>query len=224
MKPSTSRLPNLTRRVFARTNVQTIAQRVMLLRELVPDARAVTEICCGDCSRQHQAYTGALGIRTFRGLDIEPTIVTANQATGIECYQGDALDANTLRHFIHDDVIFFGPPLSEDCDGHRLLNFGEVLPSYSDFTRLLLGELRYDGLLVCICPNFTNLGDITRLYQEIRTIRPDFNLPLIHHSYSTLTGNNEVTELRLKYIELWFSNRLEDLWEVRESRGGNPLL
>lgn len=221
MKPSTSRLPDLTRRAFARTNAQTVAQRVMLLRELVPDARVITEICCGDCSRQHQAYTRELGIQTFRGLDLEPAIVAVNQAAGIECYQGDALDADTLRRFIRDDVIFFGPPLSEDCDGHRLLNFDEVVPCYSGFTRLLLGELLYDGLLVCICPNSTNLGDITRLDHAIRTIRPDFNLPLIHHSYSTLTGNNEITELRLKYIELWFSNQSEDLWEVRESRDLN---
>jgi hypothetical protein len=45
-----SRLSNLFRRAFARTNTQTIVQRVSILRELVPGSRAVSEICCGDCS------------------------------------------------------------------------------------------------------------------------------------------------------------------------------
>jgi hypothetical protein len=124
-----------------------------------------------------------------------------------------------LRRFISDEVIFFGPPLSEDCDGHRLLSFAEVRPSFADFARLLLGALHYGGALVCICPNTTTMGDITHLHRAIRDIRPDINLRQIHHSYSTLTGGNEITDLRLKYIELWFSSKLEDLWEVRESGG-----
>jgi hypothetical protein len=220
MKTSIPRFPDLTRNSFARTNEQTIAQRVEILRELTPGVRSIAEICCGDCSRQHQTYTSELGLQTFHGLDLEPAIVAANRAKGIECQQGDALDAIVLQQFVDDDVIFFGPPLSETCDGHRLVGFDEVLPGYGDVTRLLFGELHYKGLLVCICPNSTNPGNITRLYHEIRAVRQDVSLRLIHHSYSTITGNNEATELRLKYIELWFSNRLEDLWEVRQGRGG----
>lgn len=63
------------------------------------------------------------------------------------------------------------------------------------------------------------MGNISRLYQDIQAYRPDIHLRLIHHSYSTITGSGEATEMRLKYIELWFSSALEDLWEVRESRG-----
>jgi hypothetical protein len=216
MKSSPSRLPDLTRRSFARTNSQTIAQRVVLLREFAPNAKAISEICCGDYSRQYRAYTIELGVQAVRGLDLEPVIVTANRGKGIECYLGNALDVNVVRRFISDDVIFFGPPLSEDCDGHRLVDFDEVVPGYGDFAKLLLGELSYGGLLVCICPNSTNLGDITKLYREIRAIRSDVNLRLVHKSYSTLTGNDEATEPRLKYVELWFSSKLDDLWEVRE--------
>jgi hypothetical protein len=219
MKTSIPRFPDITRNSFARTNEQTITQRVGLLRELIAGIHSIAEICCGDCSRQHRAYTRELGVQTFHGLDLEPAIVAANRAKRIECRQGDALDANVLRQFIDDDVIFFGPPLSETCDGHRLVGFDEVLPGYGDFTRLLFGKLHYKGLLVCVCPNSTNTGNITRLYHEIRAARPDVNLRLIHHSYSTITGNDEMTELRLKYIELWFSDGLEDLWEVRKGGG-----
>ncbi len=107
----------------------------------------------------------------------------------MECYLGNALDVNVVRRFIDDDVIFFGPPLSEDCDGRRLVSFDEVVPSYGSFSKLLFGELSYDGLLVCICPNSTNLWDITKLYREIRAICSDINLRLVHKSYSTLTGS-----------------------------------
>ena len=216
MKSSPVRLPDLTRRSFARTNAQTIAQRVVLLREFAPKAKAISEICCGDYSRQHQAYAVELGVQVVRGLDLEPAIVATNREKGIECHLGNALDVNAMRRFIGDDVIFFGPPLSEDCDGHRLVDFDQVVPGYADFSKLLLGELSYDGLLICICPNSTNLGDITKLYREIRAIRSDINLTLVHKSYSTLTGNAEITEPRLKYVELWFSSKLDDLWEVRE--------
>ena len=216
MKSSPVRLPDLTRRSFARTNAQTIAQRVVLLREFAPKAKAISEICCGDYSRQHQAYAVELGVQVVRGLDLEPAIVATNREKGIECHLGNALDVNAMRRFICDDVIFFGPPLSEDCDGHRLVDFDQVVPGYADFSKLLLGELSYDGLLICICPNSTNLGDITKLYREIRAIRSDINLRLVHKSFSTLTGNAEITEPRLKYVELWFSSKLDDLWEVRE--------
>lgn len=63
------------------------------------------------------------------------------------------------------------------------------------------------------------MGNISRLYQDIQAYRPEVHLRLIHHGYSTITRNGESTEMSLKYIELWFSNKLEDLWEVRESRG-----
>ena len=173
MKSSPARLPDLTRHSFARTNAQTVAQRVVLLREFAPNAKAISEICCGDYSRQYQAYTAELGVQVVRGLDLEPAIVTANRGKGMECYLGNALDVNVVRRFIDDDLIFFGPPLSEDCDGHRLVSFDEVVPSYGNFSKLLFGELGYDGLLVCICPNSTNLGDITKLYRAQKLFHPD---------------------------------------------------
>ena len=153
-----------------------MASEFELLRELIPGVRSIAEICCGDCSRQHRAYTSELGLQSFHGLDLEPAIIAANREKGIECRQGDALDAKVLRHFVDDDVIFFGPPLSETCDGHRLVEFDQVLPGYGDFARLLFGELHYTGLLVCICPNSTNPGNITQLYHEIRAVRQDVNL------------------------------------------------
>jgi len=205
--------------MFARTNEQTIVQRVNLLREFAPSARSVAEICCGDCQRQYHAYKQTLGMKTYRGLDLEPSIVASNRANGIECHVGDALNEKVMQNYAQDDVIFFGPPLSDDCDGHRLVGFDAVVPSFPDFARLLLGTLHYDGLLVCICPNSTDMGNISRLYQDIRTYRLDVNLRLIHHSHSTITGSGDVTGMRLKYIELWFSSALEDLWEVRESHG-----
>ena len=216
---SSNRLPDLSRKAFARTNEQTIAQRINILQELAPYVRSVTEICCGDCQRQHHAYKQTLGVQTYRGLDLEPAIVEANRANGIECYVGDALNEKVIRKFVQDDVIFFGPPLSDDCDGHRLIGFDAVVPEFSAFARLILGTLHYDGMLICICPNSTDMGNISRLYQDIQGYRPDVHLRLIHHSYSTITGNGESTEMRLKYIELWFSSKLEALWEVWESRG-----
>jgi hypothetical protein len=84
MNALAARRPDLTRRAFARTNVQTIAQRVALLRELSPGVRSISEICCGDCSRQYQAYTRELGVAVFHGLDLEPAIVAANRAQGID--------------------------------------------------------------------------------------------------------------------------------------------
>lgn len=204
-------------RQFARTNAQTIDQRVAVLCELVPHVTSIAEICCGDCSRQHVAYTQQLGVQTYRGLDINPEIVDANRKAGIDCYCDDALDQDAVARFLTDDVIFFGPPLSVACDGHHLLPFDAVQPGYADFARLLLGEWRYSGLLVCICPKSTTMGDVAKLHHAIRAYRGDFNLRLIHHSYATVTGGNEITDRRLKYIELWFSDRHDDLWEVRES-------
>jgi hypothetical protein len=212
------RTPNPNRQSFARTNSQTISQRIVLLKELVPAVGTIAEICCGDCTRQYRAYSRQLGVRAYRGLDIEAGIVAANRKQGIACYCGDALDKAAVQRFAADDVIFFGPPLSIDCDGHQILQYDDVQPGYAEFASLLLGELNYTGWLICICPNTTTLGDVAKLHRQIRGCRKDFNLPLIHYSYSTLTGNDEPTELRLKYIELWFSDQCGDLWEVRESK------
>jgi len=210
--------PNPARRSFARTNAQTIAQRAALLTELLPNTQSIVEICCGDCSGQKQIYTEQLGIQRFAGLDLEPEIVQRNQQAGIECVCGNALDPKTLQQFLVFDVIFFGPPLSVECDGHQLFTFQEVVPSYEAFSKLLIGELGYKGSLICIGPRTTRMGDITRLYEQMRAFAPNFNLRLIHHTYATLTGSGEVTEPRLKYVELWFSPALPETWEVRESR------
>ena len=79
MNTAPPRLPDLARRAFARTNDQTIAQRVTLLRELAPGVRLLAEICCGDCTRQYQAYTRELGVQATNGLDLDPAIVPANR-------------------------------------------------------------------------------------------------------------------------------------------------
>jgi len=211
-------IPNLNKRTFARTNVQTIAQRAALLQELLPGVKTIAELCCGDCARQATAYRQQLGVETYHGLDIHPEIVAANRAQGIDCIWGDVMDANTLRQFTSYEVIFFGPPLSIECDGHRLLTFREVTPRYGDFVQLLLGELDYKGTLICICPNTTTSGDIRWLYHQIKSIRDDFGLRLAYYSYASVTGENIETELRLKYVDLWFSNRLENHWEIRDER------
>ncbi|MCL4298446.1 MAG: hypothetical protein KJ077_22105 [Anaerolineae bacterium] len=210
-----SHTPDLTRKAFARTNPQTIAQRVALLRELLPGVNSIAELCCGDCTRQALAYRRELGIERYRGLDLVPEIVAANQAQGIDCLWGDVLDPMVLGHFLDFEVIFYGPPLSVACDGHRLLAFREVVPGYADVARLLLGKLRYQGTLICICPNSTTPGDARWLSDQIKAARPDFGLRLFHASYATVTGSGIETEPRLKYVELWFSNRLADAWEMR---------
>lgn len=133
------------------------------------------------------------------------------------CIQGDVLAKEVLGQFRDFAVVFFGPPLSEDCDGHRLVPFREIVPSYLDVARLLLGELMFNGLFVCICPQSTGMGDIQWLYDQIRRHRAKVGLRLIHHSYSTLRGNGEITVGGLKYIELWFSAVLPDAWELRIS-------
>jgi hypothetical protein len=209
------RTPDLSKRAFARTNPQTIAQRVAILRELLPGVKSIAEICCGDCSQQLAAYRRELGVEVYRGLDIQPEIVAANRALGIDCVCGDALAEITLRQFLAFEVIFFGPPLSIDCDGHQLLSFREVTPGYTAFVQLLLGEFGYNGTLVCICPKATTMGDVRRLYHQVRALREDFGLRLVYSSYATVTGEGDETEPRLKYLEVWFPNRLEDSWEIR---------
>ncbi len=210
------RLPAESAPAFARTNAQTVAQRVALLRELLPDVRAIGELCCGDCARQWTAYRQAFPTVSYRGLDLAPHIVAVNRAQGIACTCGDVLDPPSLHQFLACDVLFFGPPLSQDCDGHNLLAFHEIVPAYADFARLLWDDLEYQGTLICICPNTTTMGDAQRLYAQTRAGRPDVNLRLLHYSYATRTGHDEVTPLRLKYVELWFSTALPDVWEVRE--------
>jgi len=90
-------------------------------------------------------------------------------------------------------------------------------------TRLLTAGTALWGLMVCICPNSTNMGDIQRLYYQLKAYRPDVGLRLIHYSYATLTCDDEITKMRLKYVELWFSVRLDDRWEVCESRGESTI-
>ena len=221
MTRSDYRLPDIDR-PFARTNVQTIAQRVGLLRELLPDARAIGELCCGDCRAQWATYGRELPIERYHGLDLHPGVVAANRAAGIDCAQGDALEPGALRPFLGDDVLFFGPPLSVNCDGHTLLPFRAVTPGYTDLVTLLFGQLGYDGTLVCIGPQTTTPGDARYLYETAIAANPGVALRLIHHSYATVTGAGESHEPRLKYVELWLSTRLPDLWEMRASGPGEP--
>lgn len=212
--------PDLARRAYARTNRQTISQRAAILQELLPNARSIADICCGDCTQQREIYVQTLNLESYRGLDICPEIVQANQAKGVDCVCGDALDIDVLSQFKGFDVIFFGPPLSVDCDGHTLLGFRQVVPGFDEFLGLLLGELSYDGTVVCICPKSTTMGDAQWLYEQVREVRDDVGLRLIHYSITTLTGDGEITEPRLKYVELWLSSRLGNLWEIRESVTG----
>lgn len=210
-------IPDLARRAFARTNRQTISQRAAILQELLPNARSIADICCGDCTRQREIYLQTLNLESYRGLDICPEIVKANQAKGVDCVCGDALDKTILSQFRGFDVIFFGPPLSVACDGHTLLSFRQVVPSFDKFLRLLFGELGYSGTVVCICPKSTTMGDAQWLYEQVREVRDDVGLRLIHYSITTLTGDGKTTEPRLKYMELWLSSQLSDLWEVRKA-------
>jgi hypothetical protein len=215
------RIPDPDNPNFARTNIQTIHQRAAILRELLPDTKSIAEICCGDCSEQDRIYREVLGIGKYVGLEIQPEIVELNRSRGVSCICGDALDKGVLQTLLGFDVIFYGPPLSVHCDGHHLLGFREIVPSYRDFVSLLLGELNYTGTLVCICPKDTTMGHVRILYEQAKRLRGDFGLRFINYSYSTVTGSGETTELRLKYVELWFSSLLEDSWEVRESKPNN---
>lgn len=133
------------------------------------------------------------------------------------CLLGDALDPAVLRPFLAYDVVFFGPPLSARCDGHHALAFDAVQPGFAAFTDLFLGQLGDTGTLVCIGPKTPHMGDIRRLYERIRAQQEDVGLRLIHYSHATVTGGGSPHEPRLKYVELWFSSRLPDAWEVRRS-------
>jgi len=186
------------------------------MKELLPHAKSVADICCGDCSQQWEIYSQLPHLEKYTGLDIHPEIVKFNRANGIDCFCGDALDKTVLSRFIDFDVLFFGPPLSLNCDGHTLLEFRHIEPGYQDFTRLIFNELDYDGTVVCICPKSTTMGDIRRLYSHINDLRVDVGLHLIHYSVTTLTADGQTTEPRLKYVELWLSSRLENSWHVRK--------
>lgn len=214
---NTHRTPDHSRASFARTNERTIAQRVALLRELAPGVRSIAEVCGGDCSAQAAAYRQELGVERFVAVDVDPAIAAANAQRGLHTVCADALDPVAMRVLVGCDVVFFGPPLSEDCDGHRLLAFEEVRPGFAAFATMLLGELRYDGLLVCIGPRTTGMGDVQKLHAVVQAVRAEVGLALVHHSFSSVTGRGERTEPRRKYVELWFSAKLGDRWVVRES-------
>jgi hypothetical protein len=134
-------LPDSDNPHFARTNIQTIHQRAFILKEFLPDAKSIAEICCGDCSKQDRIFREGLGIEKYVGLDTQSEIVELNRSRGISCICGDALGKSILQTFLGFDVIFYGPPLSVHCDGHNLLAFREIVPGYQDFVELLLGEL-----------------------------------------------------------------------------------
>lgn len=214
---SVPRRPDPTRSSFARTNPRTIEQRIALIRELAPSVRSIAEVCAGDCTLQAQRYRAELGIEHYLAVDLDAAVVSANRMSGIVTLHADALDARAMRPVAACDLVFFGPPLSEDCDGHRILRFDQVRPGYEPFLRMLLDELGYSGLVVCIAPRDTDMGQIRRLHHGVRAMNPDWNLALIHDSWSTLTGGGEHTEPRRKYVELWFSRHHPDNWNVRES-------
>jgi hypothetical protein len=150
----------------------------------------------------------------YCGLDIDAATVAFNRQQGIDCVAGDAMDPATLTAFLDYDLLFFGPPLSVNCDGHQLLSFDQVTPGFMAFAALLLGELRFAGSLVFICPRTTHLGNVGALHACVRLHQPQLGLGLIHQSYSSVTGSRVVTEPRLKYVELWFSPSFIDAWEV----------
>jgi hypothetical protein len=183
MTRSDYRLPDIDR-PFARTNVQTIAQRVGLLRELLPDARAIGGAVLWRLPGAVGHLSARLPIARYHGLDLHPGVVAANRAAGIDCAQGDALEPGALRPFLGDDVLFFGPPLSVNCDGHTLLPFRAVTPGYTDLVTLLFGQLGYDGTLVCIGPQTTTPGDAVGFTKRLSLLILAW-LRLIHHSYAT---------------------------------------
>ena len=121
-----------------------------------------------------------------------------------------------MSKFLDKDLLFFGPPLSSNCDGHAILNFDQVQPDFFSFLKLLYIELDYHGIINCICPKKTTMGDITKLYNSMKEIFPEIVLPIINYSYSSTTGSGVKHDSRLKYIELWFSNDHTDNWKTLE--------
>jgi hypothetical protein len=202
---------------FVHTNIKTVEQRAEIMGTLLPGVQSIAEICCGNCFHQAQIYGQSLQVQKYVGLDIDPVIVKMNKQQGVECVQGDALHGSSLKQFLNFDIVFFGPPLSVECDGQQLISFEKVTPGYFDFVELLIGELKFKGTLVCICPKTTTMGDIQSLYTAMQNQNKDFGLSLIHHSFSDVTSRGAITEPRLKYIEIWFSVVLGDTWTVRKS-------
>jgi hypothetical protein len=206
-------------RPFARTNIQTIRQRSILLRELHPGITSVAEICCGDCQQQYLTYRTEMGIQRFNSLDLSLDIMAFNCSRNIPCVHGNALDGTVMRSFLDFDAIFFGPPLSENCDGHHLFSFREVNPGFLPFIQLMVQELNYQGILILIGPRTTTLGDVQWIDHLVKNIRSDYSLRLLHYSHSSVTGSGEEMEMRLKYVELWYQVGASQQWEIRESRG-----
>lgn len=201
---------------YARTNIQTVRQRAQIIKDFLPKTHTIAEICCGDFTRQDQVYRRELGAHTA-GLDLNPDVVAYDKAKGLDCYHGNALDAAIMRKFLAADVLFFGPPLSPECTGHNVQSVAQVQPSFDDFIDLLIGALRFQGALVCICPKQTNMGDIQQIYKTVKKHNERYNLFLIHHSHATVTGRDEPTEKRLKYVELWFATTQPDEWHTKYS-------
>jgi hypothetical protein len=56
------------------------------------------------------------------------------------CAQGDVTSPEVLRPFLDFEVLFYGPPLSVECDAHRSLSFREVVPPFGHVAALLLGH------------------------------------------------------------------------------------
>lgn len=214
---SSYQTPNHDRKSFARTNVQTVSQRAAIIGEILPNTRSIAEVCCGDCFNQWKIYHSVFKLSSFVGLDIDSEVIAANRASGINCLIGDALDREVVRSLLSSDIIFFGPPLSANCDGHTLFRFQDVVPGYVEFTDLVFAELDYQGTIVCIGSKQTSMSDAQWLYNRVKINRPDVGLRLLHYSYSTITGAGKATPSRLKYVELWLSSKLEDSWEIRES-------
>lgn len=211
--------PNHRKRRFATTNAQTIIQRAEILSRLFPNdpPLSIAEICCGNCRKQAELYQKLLNLTVYRGMDVDPMVVTENRVHGISCAQGDALNAISMRQFLEYDVIFFGPPLSARCNGHQLIPFKYTNPGYIEFLSLMYGDLGYEGMIVCIGSKKMQMGDVRWLYEAVRKVSPSVNLPLIHHSHATITDSGEYTQPRLKYVETWFSLKLKDAWETKKS-------
>lgn len=205
-------------RAFVHTNPQTVMQRAVLLETYFPGIQSIAELCCGNCLEQWQLYRERLGVHQFLGLDLDPAVVALNTGQHVPCVQGDVMQPATLARFLGFEVVFFGPPLSVDCTGHKPLAYRQVVPAYADFMRLLLGDLHYTGLVVCICPKTTRMDDMEKLHTVVQSVNPEYGLSLIHRSHSNLTSAGKPTELRLKYIELWFSRTLGDRWQMLDGQ------
>lgn len=73
------------------------------------------------------------------------------------------------------------------------MTFAEVRPGFAQFATMLLGQLCYQGLLVCIGPRTTGMGDIQKLHAAVQAVRPEVGLVLARHSCSSIAGRGELT-------------------------------